>query len=404
MSGYMYKNIGEGVITMFETVLKCTHCGKEYSLASGIYKCEKCGSPLDVKYDYSAIREIIEDNDALFREAPRLWKYWMFYPVSNLRKIVSLNEGGTRLYRMKNLEEKLGFGKLYVKNEGENPTGAFKDRGSSVEITKALEFHARKVVVASTGNMAASVSAYGSKAGLEVTIVVPEGTPVGKLVQAVVYGAKIKIHGSTYDEALAESERMAREEGYYLTGNYHYRVEGQKSTGFEIFDQFRFDAPDWIVVPIGAGTHLRAIWKAAKEFYEVGLIEKLPKIAGVQIEGYDAIVRAWKEKKPIEPIKAKQPTVASAIAVKAPVDGENVLRAIDESGGYLGTVTNEEALNAGLMLGKEGLFVEPSSATALALAKNMREEGIIDKDESVVVVATGHGLKDIKTWESFISI
>ena len=387
---------------MFETILKCTKCDKEYSLVSGIYKCEKCGAPLDVQYDYDSIRDIIEDNDSWFREPPRVWKYWMFYPVSNLRKIVSLNEGGTRLYRMKNLEKKLGFGKLYIKNEGENPTGAFKDRGSSVEITKALEFHARKVVVASTGNMAASISAYGSKAGLEVTIVVPEGTPIEKLVQAVVYGAKIKIHGSTYDEALAESERMAKEESYYLTGNYHYRVEGQKSTAFEIFDQLRFDSPDWIVVPIGAGTHLRAIWKAAKEFYEVGLIEKLPKIAGVQIKGYDAIVRAWKEKKPITPIKEKKPTVASAIAVKAPVDGENVIKAIDESKGYLGTVTNEGTMEAGMMLGKEGLFVEPSSATALALAKTMREEGIIDRDESVVIVATGHGLKDTKTWENFI--
>lgn len=160
-------------------------------------KCRECGAPLDVQYDYEGIRELIEDNDAWFREAPRLWNYWMFYPVSNLRKIVSLNEGGTRLYRVKNLEKKFGFGRLYIKNEGENPTSAFKDRGSSVEITKALEFHARKVVVVSTGNMAASISAYGSKAGLEVTIVVPEGTPVGKLVQAVVYGAKIKIHGIT---------------------------------------------------------------------------------------------------------------------------------------------------------------------------------------------------------------
>lgn len=387
---------------MFETMLKCTKCGREYSLASGVYKCRECGAPLDVQYDYEGIRELIEDNDAWFREAPRLWKYWMFYPVSNLRKIVSLNEGGTRLYRVKNLEKKLGFGRLYIKNEGENPTGAFKDRGSSVEITKALEFHVRKVVVASTGNMAASISAYGSKAGLEVTIVVPEGTPVGKLVQAVVYGAKIKIHGTTYDEALAESERMAKEEEYYLTGNYHYRVEGQKSTAFEIFDQLRFDPPDWIIVPIGAGTHLRAIWKAAKEFHKVGLIERLPKIAGVQVEGYDAIVKAWKERMPIKPRKEKKLTVASAIAVKAPVDGENVLRAIKESKGHLGIVTNEEAMNAGLLLGKEGLFVEPSSSTALALARQMREEGIIDKDERVVVVATGHGLKDTKTWESFI--
>jgi len=388
---------------MFESKLVCTHCGEEYPLASGIYKCPKCGAPLDVAYHYDDIANLIEDDDPWFRESPYVWKYWMFLPVSNLKRVVTLNEGGTRLYRLKRLEGKLGFGKLYVKYEGENPTGAFKDRGSSVEITKALEFHARKVIVASTGNMAASVSAYGAKAGLEVTIVVPEGTPEEKLTQARMYGAKVEVFGKTYDEALAEAERKAMEEDYYLTGNYHYRVEGQKTTGFEILDQLRYNVPDWIVVPIGAGTHLRAIWKGVKEFRRVGLVEDLPRIAGAQIEGYDAIVRAWKTGRPIEKVQQKVPTIASAIAVKKPVDGENVIRAVNESNGYLDTVTNRETAEAGMLLGREGIFVEPSSATALALARKMREEGVIDKDETVVVVATGHGLKDVKTWEKVLS-
>ncbi|NJE46926.1 threonine synthase [Thermococcus sp. GR7] len=388
---------------MFAAKLVCTKCGEEYSLACGVYKCTKCGSPLDVCYHYDDIADLIQDNDPWFREHPHVWKYWMFLPVSNLKKAVTLNEGGTRLYRAKRLEEKIGISKLYIKNEGENPTGAFKDRGSSVEITKALEFHAQKVIVASTGNMAASISAYGAKAGLKVTIVVPEGTPEGKLVQAKMYGANVEVFGKTYDEALAEAERRALEEGYYLTGNYHYRVEGQKTTGFEIIDQLHFNVPDWIVVPIGAGTHLRAIWKGLKEFYRIGLISELPRIAGVQIEGYDSIVRAWKTGKPIEKITKKVPTIASAIAVKAPVDGENVLKAVKESNGYLDTVTNEETAAAGLLLGREGLFVEPSSATSLALAQKMREEGIIDKGESVVIIATGHGLKDINTWSKVLT-
>ncbi|ACJ16720.1 Hypothetical threonine synthase (TS) [Thermococcus onnurineus NA1] len=388
---------------MFAAKLVCTKCGEEYSLACGVYKCTKCGSPLDVRYHYDDIADLIQDNDPWFREHPHVWKYWMFLPVSNLKKAVTLNEGGTRLYRAKRLEEKIGISKLYIKNEGENPTGAFKDRGSSVEITKALEFHAQKVIVASTGNMAASISAYGAKAGLKVTIVVPEGTPEGKLVQAKMYGANVEVFGKTYDEALAEAERRALEDGYYLTGNYHYRVEGQKTTGFEIIDQLHFNVPDWIVVPIGAGTHLRAIWKGLKEFYRIGLISELPRIAGVQIEGYDSIVRAWKTSKPIEKITKKVPTIASAIAVKAPVDGENVLKAVKESNGYLDTVTNEETAAAGLLLGREGLFVEPSSATSLALAQKMREEGIIDKGESVVIIATGHGLKDINTWSKVLT-
>ncbi|ASJ13042.1 threonine synthase [Thermococcus thioreducens] len=387
---------------MFASKLVCTKCGEEYSSACGVYKCRKCGSPLDVRYHYEDIAEVIQDNDPWFREHPHMWKYWMFLPVSNLRKVVTLNEGGTRLYRVKRLEEKLGISMLYVKNEGENPTGAFKDRGSSVEITKALEFHARRVIVASTGNMAASISAYGAKAGLDVTIVVPEGTPEGKLLQARMYGAKVEVFGKTYDEALAEAERRATEEGYYLTGNYHFRVEGQKTTGFEIIDQLHFKVPDWIIVPIGAGTHLRAIWKGLKEFQRVGLIDELPRIAGVQIEGYDAIVRAWETGKPVERITEKVPTIASAIAVKKPVDGENVIRAVRESDGHLGTVTNEETLKAGMLLGREGLFVEPSSATALALARKMREEGIIESGDSVVVVATGHGLKDTDTWNRVI--
>ncbi|WP_297506001.1 threonine synthase [Thermococcus sp.] len=388
---------------MFEKKLVCTRCGAEYPLASGIYKCPKCGAPLDVTYHYEDIANLIEDDDPWFRESPHVWKYWMFLPVKNLKRIVTLNEGGTRLYRLKRLEEKLGFGRLYVKYEGENPTGAFKDRGSSVEVTKALEFHAKRLIVASTGNMAASISAYGAKAGLEVTIVVPEGTPEEKLTQARVYGAKVEVYGKTYDEALAEAERKAVEEDYYLTGNYHYRVEGQKTTAFEILDQLRYNVPDWIVVPVGAGTHLRAIWKGVKEFHRVGLIEELPKIAGAQIEGYDSVVRAWKTGKPVEKVEKKVPTIASAIAVKKPVDGENVIKAVNESGGHLGTVTNAETAEAGLMLGREGIFVEPSSATSLALARKMREEGVIEKDESVVVVATGHGLKDVKTWERILS-
>jgi threonine synthase len=380
--------------------LQCIGCHEKSSPKEVVYYCKKCGDLLEVKYDFEKLKFKIEKSD--WEKRPlSVWRYKEFLPILDESKIVSLNEGGTKLYRCNRLAEKLGLRNLYVKNEGENPTGSFKDRGMTVGVTKALEYGVKTVVCASTGNTSASLAAYAAKAGIRCLVVIPSGkVAYGKLAQAIVYGAEVvQIHGN-FDDALNIIIRLSLDCGevYMLNSVNPYRLEGQKTLAYEVVDQLNGRPPDRVIVPVGNAGNISAIWKGFKEFKELELINSLPKMMGVQAEGAAPIAKAVKAgKDTIEPVLEPE-TVATAIRIGAPVNWKKAIRAIKESGGKAETVSDKEILEAQKVLARsEGLFVEPASASSIAGLKKFLEMGEIDKDEVVVCVTTGHGLKDPDT-------
>ena len=374
--------------------LKCAKCSNVEDEKAEYTNCRKCGMPLEVSFDYGLLKERL--NVPMIKSAPILaTKYIDFYPIRNKSKVISLHEGGTPLYKCKNLGKKLGLNNLYVKNEGANPTGAFKDRGTMVEITKAIELGKKAVVVASSGNMAASVSAYCANANLPAYVLVPQGTPIGKLSQTLAYGARIIQIRSSYDDAAKLTRKISEKHNFYLAGDYAYRREGQKSQAYEIAEQMNWEAPDKVIVPIGCGTNGSAIWKGFKEYKMLGLTGSLPQIIGVQAEGADPVARAFsKNSRNIEPIRNPN-TVCSAISVGDPLDGILILNALRESKGNAVSVDDNSSLEAEKLLAKtQSTFVEPAAATTLAALQQMVEDGNVDKDEKIVLVLTGVGLKD----------
>ncbi|MEM3463991.1 MAG: threonine synthase [Candidatus Bathyarchaeia archaeon] len=388
------------------TYQACIACGERYDVDDVVYSCRKCGDILEIRYDYGIIKENLKKSD--WQCLPlSVWRYRDFLPIRNPLKVVSLNEGGTRLYHCSRLGKVLGIKTLYVKNEGENPTGSFKDRGMTVGLSKAVELRMKMVACASTGNTSASLAAYAAKAGLSCIILIPSGgVAYGKLAQAIIYGAKvIQIRGN-FDQALKIVLKLSEEhkEIYLLNSINPYRLEGQKTIAYEICDQLNRKPPDLTIVPVGNAGNISAIWKGFTEFHKLGLIGKLPKMVGVQAEGAAPIAKAVKNgRDTIEPVE-KPETVASAIRIGAPVSWKKAIKAINDSGGTAETVTDKEILEAQKMLARyEGIFIEPASASSIAGLKKLLESGEIDKDEVAVCVATGHGLKDpdivVKTCE-----
>ncbi|HIP34929.1 MAG TPA: threonine synthase [Methanothermococcus okinawensis] len=376
-------------------IQKCISCGKEYHIDDIIYTC-RCGGLLEIVYDYEEIKDKVSKESLRKREIG-VWRYLEYLPVENLEKIVSLQEGGTPLYRCKNLGEELGLKELYVKNEGANPTGSFKDRGMTVGVTKAEELGIDVVGCASTGNTSASLAAYSARAGKKCIVLLPGGkVALGKLAQAMFYGAKVVQIRGNFDEALEMVRKLAEDGKLYLLNSINpFRLEGQKTIGFEICDQLNWKVPDRIIVPVGNAGNISAIWKGFKEFKETGIIEDLPKMTGIQAEGAKPIVDAFKRNsRSIVPVENPE-TIATAIRIGNPVNYPKALDAIYSSGGYAESVSDREITEAQKLLArKEGIFVEPASAASIAGLMKLLEMGIIDKDERIVCVTTGNGLKD----------
>jgi threonine synthase len=379
---------------------KCINCGSEYGIDEIVYFCKKCGDLLEIKYDRGELAGAVSKSE--WRNAPlSVWRYRDFMPISDFSQIVSLNEGGTGLHLCNRLAKHLGIRQLYVKNEGENPTGSFKDRGMTVGVTKAVELGVKSVICASTGNTSASLAAYAAKAGLQCAVLIPSGKiAYGKLSQAIIYGAKVIQVRGNFDQALDVVLKLSEKHRniYLLNSINPFRIEGQKSLGYEICDQLNQEAPDRIVVPVGNAGNISAIWKGFTEFHELGVAKTLPKMTGIQAAGSAPIAQAIKKgMDSIVPV-AKPETVATAIRIGAPVSWKKAMNAIRESQGTAETVTDAEILDAQKTLARvEGLFVEPASASSIAGLKKLIENGEIGKDERVVCVTTGHGLKDPDT-------
>lgn len=374
--------------------LKCIECEAEFSEKETATTCLKCGEPLDCIYDFEQIKKRLNLFN-LKNTALSSLKYLALYPILDYEEIVSLGEGGTPLLHAKNIGKKLGLKNLYIKNEGANPTGVFKDRGTLVEVSKAKEIGAEAICFASTGNMAASVAAYASIAKIPCYVLVPEGTPIGKLAQTLSYGARVIQVRGTYADCAKLAEEMAQKYHYYLAGDYVFRGEGQKSQAYEIAEQLLWKSPDYVVCPIGCGTNFAAIWKGFVEFKQLGLIEKLPKLIGVQPVGCNVIVKAFNEGKYNFEIINKPDTICSAVAAGNPLDGKKILRAMHASHGIGVELKDREALDAEQLMAKdEGVFIEPSGALPIAAVQKLAREGFFKEDDTIVCIATGNGLKD----------
>jgi threonine synthase len=365
-----------------------------------VYFCRKCGDLLEVKFDFKDLSEKLERSN--WRDIPlSVWRYKDFMPIEDASKIVSLNEGGTGLHSCHKLGKQLGLLQLYVKNEGENPTGSFKDRGMTVGVSKANELGAKNVICASTGNTSAALAAYAAKAGMRCTVLIPSGKiAYGKLSQAMIYGAKVLQIRGNFDQSLDMVLKISEKHPsiYLLNSINPFRVEGQKSLGFEICDQLDGEAPDRIVVPVGNAGNISAIWKGFTEYKQLGFIKKLPKMTGIQAAGSAPIAHMIKTgSSEMIPVKTPE-TLATAIRIGAPVSWKKAVNAIRESDGTAETVTDDEILEAQKLLARvEGIFVEPASASSIAGLIKLVKSGVIGKDERVVCVTTGHGLKDPDT-------
>ncbi|MEM3640317.1 MAG: threonine synthase, partial [Candidatus Bathyarchaeia archaeon] len=262
----------------------CIACGEKYGADEVVYSCRKCGDILEIKYDYVFLKEKIGKSD--WKHLPlSVWRYKDFMPIRDPSKVISLDEGGTGLHRCSRLGKALGIDTFYIKNEGENPTGSFKDRGMTVGVSKAVELGMKIVACASTGNTSASLAAYAAKAGISCIILIPSGRiAFGKLAQAIVYGAKVVQVRGNFDQALQLVVKLSEKhkEIYLLNSINPFRLEGQKTIAYEICDQLSMEPPDVVVVPVGNAGNISAIWKGFTEFYNLGLISRLPKMVGIQ--------------------------------------------------------------------------------------------------------------------------
>ncbi len=379
---------------------ECINCKTTYGIDEIVYFCKKCGDVLEIKSDFKELSKTLKESDWMSKPLS-VWRYRNFMPIHEATKIVTLGEGGTGLHLSEHLATEIGLNSLYVKNEGENPTGSFKDRGMTVGVSKAVELGARHVICASTGNTSASLAAYAARAGIKCTVLIPSGKiAYGKLSQAMIHGAKVLQVKGNFDQALEFVLKIAEKHKdiYLLNSINPFRIEGQKSLGYEICEQLKNEAPDRIVIPVGNAGNISAVWKGLTEFYKLGYIKKLPKMTGIQAEGSAPIAQAIKtNSKTIVPVEHPE-TIATAIRIGAPVSWKKAVNAIYESKGTAETVTDDEILDAQKMLAQiEGIFVEPASASSIAGLKKLIKKGVISKNERVVCITTGHGLKDPDT-------
>lgn len=362
----------------------CIECAREWPIREVRYRCE-CGGLLEVHADWTW--------DPARAPSRGLWRYRSLLPVLDESPPVTLQEGGTPLVRCDRLARWAGVRELHVKVEGANPTGSFKDRGMTVGVTLARSLGMKALACASTGNTSASLAAYGARAGIRPLVLVPEGKiAMGKMSQALAFGAKVVQVAGDFDDAMRLAESLSAQGHVYLLNSLNpLRLEGQKTLLFEVLEAV---SPDRVVFPVGNGGNISAAHKALREARAVGLSRAEPMLSGVQAEGASPLARAWTTKRAYEPTPHAD-TLATAIRIGSPVNAAKALRAVRETGGTLASVPDAEILDAQRRLAQEeGLFVEPASAAPLAGLKRLVEAGEVDRSESVVLVATGNGLKD----------
>lgn len=392
---------------------RCSLCGEQYSPTEVTYTCPKDGGNLDVVLDYEAIKSKYKPEDIISRHDPSLWRYLPLLPVKEPEgEATPLHAvGGTPVFELASLSQKLGLQGLWLKDESRNPTASFKDRASAVVVTRAKEIGAEVVVTASTGNAGAALAGMSAAVGQKAIIFAPKSAPQAKVAQLLVFGAKVILVDGTYDDAFDLTIKASDEFGWYCrnTGYNPFTAEGKKTAAFEIWEWWRETHQKWhdefgedsahppltVFVSVGDGNIISGIHKGFKDVYQLGWMPRIPRIIGVQAEGSAAIANAFHgNTETITPVSAK--TIADSISVDLPRDGVRAVRAAKQTDGTYITVSDDEILAAIAELGKAGVFAEPAGAAAYAGLLKAAGSGLVGSEDPVLVLNTGSGLKDVR--------
>ena len=382
------------------THLECSVCGKRREAGKVHNLCE-CGGPLLVLYDLEKARATWS-RESLAKSPCSMWRYSPVLPVRNSSSIVSLGEGMTPLIHTKKLGAQLGARDLWVKDDGINPTGSFKARGLSCAVSMLVEFGIRKVAIPSAGNAASAMAAYAAAAGLEAYIFMPRDVPQANYVECKAFGA----HVTLVDGLISDCGRIVAErkdaEGWFdvSTLKEPYRIEGKKTMGYELAEQFGWTLPDAIFYPAGGGVGLIGMWKAFSEMETLGWTSsKRPKMIVVQTEGCQPVVRAFQNGQPKSEFWENAHTVAAGLRVPKPLGDALMLDAVRKSGGTAIAVSDEDLLDASLQLGAaEGIFAAPEGGACVAAVKNLLDSGFLKPQERILLYNTGAGLKYLEAF------
>ena len=377
--------------------LRCRECGREYA-AAPVYTCEWCFGPLEVAYDYDAIRASVS-REKIASGPTTLWRYSDLLPVAS-ETAVDLGTGFTPLVKADRLAAELGLGDVWVKNDTRNPTNSFKDRVVSVALSKALEFGFKVAACASTGNLANSVAAHAAHAGLRSYVFIPSNLEQGKVVTTAVYGGNVVAITGNYDDVNRLCAELAGvyEWAFVNVNMRPYYAEGSKTLAFETAEQLGWQAPDHVVVPVASGSLLTKIRKGFEELHTVGLLDVEPqvRVSGAQALGCSPVAQAFLENSDtIRPVKPE--TIAKSLAIGNPADGYFALDVVRSTGGGMAAVTDDEIVEGMRLLARtEGIFAETAGGVTIATLKKLAADGVIRADERVVVYVTGHGLKTLE--------
>lgn len=377
---------------------QCLECARSFNTSEIKYACPACGGNLDVRYDYEQIAAQFSKTSLVADRNFTIWRYRPLLPISDSSPVPPLSVGWTPLYDSPQLANEFEVRQVLVKDDGRNPTASFKDRPSALAVVKAQEAGATVATTASSGNAGAALAGMCASVGMKSVIFVPATTPAAKVAQLQIYGATVVLVEGSYEQAcelcLAASERF----GWYqrTTGYNAFTAEGKKTAAFEIAEQLHWQVPDRVIVGVGDGNIIGGLWKGFCDLQQLGWIERIPKLTGVQAAGAAPLVAAVNGDGVIRPVDGH--TIADGINVGDPRDGTRALRAMRNTGGGAVAVSDEEIIAAIPRLARTtGVFAEPGGAAAFAGFIKLREGGVIQSDERVVLVITGSGLKDINT-------
>jgi threonine synthase len=383
------------------THLECAACHLEHEARRLLNLCRECGKPLLVRYDLERAQSALT-KESLVGRRPDLWRYREVLPVEDDANIVSLGEGWTPLLPAERLGNKLGINKLYIKDESQNPTQSFKARGMSAAVSMAKELGARKLAVPSAGNAAGALAAYAARAGLECFIFMPDDTPRANVVECEQTGANVTLMAGLITDCGAEVARRKEAEGWFdvSTLKEPYRVEGKKTLGYELAEQFNWELPDVIIYPTGGGTGLIGMWKAFDEMEQMGWIgPERPRMVTVQASGCAPIVRAFEAGKRFAGEFPNAETVASGLRVPKAIGDFLILDAIRASKGTALAVTDEELIDATREIGAaEGVFCAPEGAACLPALRKLLGTGEVATSERIVLFNTGAGVKYLEAF------
>ena len=383
--------------------LQCVIDGCIHQIDDVTYTCPEHGElgTLDIIYDYETLKNTIDRDKISVSRVMTSWRYKPLLPINPDSAVTTLNVGWTPLYDTPRIADVLDVRQAWVKDDGANPTGSLKDRASTLVLARALEQGIATVSTASTGNAAAALAGLGASVPeIDIVIFVPATAPEAKIAQLLVYGAQVMLVEGSYDEAFDLCMEVCEAEGWYSrnTGVNPFTTEGKKTVALEIAEQLDWNVPDVVAVSVGDGSIISGTHKGFVDLYRLGWIDKIPRLIGVQAEGSSVLAHAWQNGLKAEDIvQMSSTTIADSISSELPRDRAKALRAVRETNGAYVTVTDDEIVAAIPQFAQlSGVFAEPAAVATFAGAQRAVESGVIHADESVCLLMTGNGLKDVR--------